>query len=476
MSDTTPATLFVVDDDRGLLRLVEKSLKREGFAVSTAASGADAIAWLKANQPELLLLDLKLEDVEAREVITPLSELRRLPPFIIITGQGDERVAVEMMKTGALDYVVKDAQFQENLPAVVRRVLNQIARDKQLAAAEQALRISEERFRVALKNSPVMVSNQDTDLRYTWIHNTPIPDPDQTVIGKTDEELFKLEEADRLTQLKMRVLATGSAVRQEVNCTIGDETRIYDLTVEPLRENGRITGVTCAGMDITEHKRLEREVLQISEMEQRRIGQDLHDGICQHLTGIELLSGVLGQNLEKISEPHARQAEKIAEHVRDVIGQTRSLARGLSPVVLESEGLMAALGELVASTEKFFNVKCTFVCDPPVYVHGLITATHLFRIAQEAVTNAIKHGKAKEIEISLRVKLDKVVLAIKDNGIGFAPAQQRGQGMGLRIMQYRAATIGANLLIQRQVAGGMTVICFLPNPDAKENSETHNAE
>ncbi|MFN7138600.1 MAG: response regulator [Limisphaerales bacterium] len=467
------ATLFVVDDDPGLLRLVEKSLRREGFTVSTATSGAQAIDWLKNNRPDLLLLDLKLADMGAKEVIAPLQELGRLPPFIIITGQGDERVAVEMMKSGAMDYVVKDTHFQDNLPTDVRRALNQIERDRQLSAAQQALRISEERFRVALKNSPIVVSNQDTNLRYTWIHNTPIPEPEKNVIGKTDDDLFKPDEADRLAQIKERVLVTGNAIRQEVNCTIGEETRVYDLTAEPLREGNNIVGVTCATMDITEHKRLEREVLQISEMEQRRIGQDLHDGICQHLAGIELLSEVLERNLEKFSEPHARQVSKIAEHVRAVIGETRSLARGLSPVVLESEGLMAALSELAASTEKLFGVKCQFVCTQPVYVHELITATHLFRIAQEAVTNAIKHGKAKEVEISLALKLDKVVLAIKDNGTGFSPAQQKASGMGLRIMQYRAGMIGANLLIQRQTSGGMNVICFLPNPALKENIHSH---
>lgn len=475
MSARDSATVFVVDDDRGLLRLMEKTLTREGYKVSTASSGEEAVAWLNTHSAQLLLLDLKLHNMGAREIIAPLSEAGRLPPFIIITGQGDERVAVEMMKSGAMDYVVKDAQFHDILPAVVNRALTQIDRDQQLVAAQQALRISEERFRVALKNSPVTVFNQDADLRYTWIHNTPIPDPEMSVIGKTDEDLFKLEEADRLAQIKGRVLATGLAVRQEVSCTVGGETRIYDLTVEPLRENGRITGVTGAAMDITEHKRLEREVLQISEMEQRRIGQDLHDGICQHLAGIELLSDVLSQKLQKISEPYAQQAEKIAEHVREVIAQTRSLARGLSPVVLESEGLMAALTELAASTEKLFNVECLFSCETPVYVHDLITATHLFRIAQEAVTNAIRHGKAKRIEITLGLKLDKLVLAVKDNGSGFFPAQLRGKGMGLRIMQYRAGTIGANLVIQRQVSGGMTVICILPNPSApKETGNNDN--
>ena len=469
-NQSKPASILVVDDDRGLLRLIEKSLRREDLAIATADSGESAIAWLKQNRPRLALFDLKLKDMEAKTLIAAASAINRLPPFVIITGQGDERVAVEMMKSGALDYVVKDAQFYELVPTIVRRALEQIEREKKLAAAEEALRISDERLRVALKHSPVAVFNQDTDLRYTWFHNMPVADPERTVLGKTDADLFPEAEADRLVQIKMRVLATGLGARQEVNCTIDGEQRVYDLTVEPVRDaGGRMAGITAASMDVTEHKRLEKEVLQISEMEQRRIGQDLHDGICQHLAGIELMSLVLQQMLEKKSKSQAAQAEKIGVHVRDVIAQTRSLARGLSPVVLESEGLMAALAELAASTEKLFRVKCRFTCPAPVFLHELITATHLFRIAQEAVTNAVKHGKAREIEIRLETKLEKMVLTVGDNGGGFPPRSGTSKGMGLRIMQYRAGMIGATLLFQRPNKGGSAVVCFLPAPAETTN-------
>lgn len=463
MSQSKPATILVVDDDRGLLRLIEKSLRRENLSVVTADSGEAALAWLDQHRPDLMLLDLKLADTDAKELIAKFSAAKCLTPFIIITGQGDERVAVEMMKSGAMDYVVKDAQFYDLVPTIVRKALDQIEGKKKLAAAEEALRISDERFRVALKHSPIAVFSQDTDLRYTWFHNMPIAEPEKTVLGKTDEDLFPQAEADRLVQIKMRVLATGIGIRQEVNSTVNGEQRVYDLTVEPVRDaGGGIVGITGAAMDVTEHKRLEKEVLQISELEQRRIGQDLHDGICQHLAGIEMMSHVLEQNLAKKSKPEAAQAEKIATHVRDVISQTRSLARGLSPLVLESEGLMAALAELAASTEKLFGVKCRFECPTPVYIHDLIIATHLFRIAQESVTNAVKHGKAREIEITMETKLEKIILTIRDNGSGFSQPSTKTKGMGLRIMQYRAGMIGATLLFQRQSKGGSAVICFLP--------------
>ncbi|MGA3178875.1 MAG: response regulator [Verrucomicrobiota bacterium] len=458
------AAILIVDDDPGLLRLAARTLERQRFAVSTAASGAQAVQWLQAHQPDLLLLDLKLQDAQAGEVISQLAALGRLPSFLIITGQGDERMAVEMMKSGALDYVVKGKDFLDFLPSAVARALQQVDKEKKLAAAEAALRLSEERLRVALKHSPVMVFNQDAALRYTWVHNAPIGLPEKNFIGKTDEQIFPAEEADRLRQIKARALATGTGLRQEVSCTLGGSRHFFDLTVELVRNPaGEITGITCAAMDISGRKRLEQEVLHISEMEQRRIGQDLHDGVCQRLAGIEMKCHVLAENLQGKAKSQAAQARQIAGHVRDVIAQTRSLARGLSPVVLESEGLASALRALAEDTERLFDVRCRLLSDPPVLIHNHTVATHLYRIAQEAVTNAIKHGRAKSIEINLSATPDNTVLMIKDNGAGLAQPPGAGTGMGLRIMQYRAGMIGARVLLQQQQNGGAIVLCFLPN-------------
>lgn len=456
------ASLLIADDDPGLLRLTSRTLGREGFHVSTASSGEEAIAWLERDRPDLLLLDLKLNDVDARQMISRLRESGRLPDFVIITGQGDERVAVEMMKHGALDYLVKDADFLDLLPARVHRVIEQIERARKLEAAERALRLSEQRFRIALEDSPITVFNQDAQLRYTWIHN---PFPARTHrdhIGRTDGDLFSRPEADLLTAIKSRVLATGVGSRQEVQCTVDGERRFYDLNVEPVRDkNGNMIGIAGAATDITEHRRLEREISHISEIEQRRIGQDLHDGICQHLTGIELLCQALEQGLEPKSRAFATQAAAISKHVRDVISQTRSLARGLSPLVLGAEGLMVALAELASSTESLFPVKCRFISKEPVLIHASAVATHLYRIAQEAVTNAIKHGKAPEVHIRLAQDGSRILLSITDNGRGFGDNTPGRTGMGLHIMQYRADMISATLSIQSTPQQGATIMCSL---------------
>src|SRR5215468_5158383 len=139
-SDGQPIILLV-DDDQGLLMLMEKALRREGFSTATAASGADALGWLAGREAGLMLLDLKLQDIEGKELIRQLAESHRCPPFIIITGQGDERVAVEMMKRGARDYLVKDVDFLQFVPAVVKRALEQLRNEQRLAEAEEQVRL-----------------------------------------------------------------------------------------------------------------------------------------------------------------------------------------------------------------------------------------------------------------------------------------------------------------------------------------------
>ncbi|MGH7970369.1 MAG: response regulator, partial [Limisphaerales bacterium] len=134
-------SILVVDDDRGLTHLIKKSLDREGFRVLTADSGAAALAWLEQNGPDLMLLDLKLQDIDGVDLVSRLEERGRCPPFIIITGQGDERVAVEMMKRGARDYLIKDMGFLQFVPAVVKRALEQLANERRLAEAEEQVHL-----------------------------------------------------------------------------------------------------------------------------------------------------------------------------------------------------------------------------------------------------------------------------------------------------------------------------------------------
>lgn len=268
-------------------------------------------------------------------------------------------------------------------------------------------------------------------------------------------------------------IARGVAWRGEL-CNRAKDGTLYwvDTTIYPfVNAAGKPTQYVAIRTDITERKAQEQErlalqqqILEISERERRRIGQDLHDGLGQHLTGIELMTQALEQKLGGRSKVDAAQAAKIANHVREAIRQTRALARGLSPVALEANGLMSALQELAANAQEMFRVQCVFRCEQPVLIRENAVATHLFRIAQEAVSNAVRHGHATRIEISLHVSPQRMVLAVSDNGIGMKADRPAGPGQGLRIMRHRAAVVGGAFTVERGAAGGTTVVCSIEHP------------
>jgi PAS domain S-box-containing protein len=288
------------------------------------------------------------------------------------------------------------------------------------------------------------------------------------VIGKNINVLMSSPHRERHDGYLEHYRRTGQAriigIGRETVARRRDGTLFpIDLSVSEVNLSDRrlFTGFV---RDITERKRLEKEILEISEREQRRIGQDLHDGLCQHLAGIEMLSQVLAQKIASISDEGAARANEIAAAVREAISQTRLLARGLSPVTLESEGLMSALAELAVNTEKMFRVRCAFDCPDVVKFNDHTTATHLFRIAQEAVSNAIKHGRARNISIRLRTDAERLRLKVLDDGVGFPenfnPAG--ASGMGLRIMQSRISMVGGALTIEHQPDGGTAVVFNAP--------------
>ncbi|HET9522754.1 MAG TPA: sensor histidine kinase, partial [Terrimicrobiaceae bacterium] len=212
--------------------------------------------------------------------------------------------------------------------------------------------------------------------------------------------------------------------------------------------------------DITERRRLEQELLEISSAEQRRIGQDLHDGLCQHLAGIEFRTSVLVDQFANTPKVQ-REIAKIGELIREGARQARMLSHGLSPVSLKADGLMTALKELTEDVAELFTKTCRFDCPKPVLVKDKVVATHLYRIAQEAVSNAARHGQADTIVVALRRTARATTLSITDNGRGFPTPAGRAGGMGLRIMRYRAEMIGALLTVGAAKGKGTSVVCVL---------------
>ena len=254
-------------------------------------------------------------------------------------------------------------------------------------------------------------------------------------------------------------------------CNLAKDGIFYwvDTTIFPfLDSRGHPIQYIAIRTDITARKKqeeerlaLEKQVLEISDRERRRIGQDLHDGLGQHLTGIELMLQALERKLESVSKEDAGQAARICDHVRDAIRQAKSLARGLSPVGLEANGLVSALHELTLSVRDIFRVNASFHARSPVLITDNSVATHLFRIAQEAITNAVKHGAPRNVQVEINQAGDEVTLSVKDDGRGFVPRTNES-GMGLRLLAYRAGMIGGNLTVKSEEGTGTSIVCTAP--------------
>jgi signal transduction histidine kinase len=216
--------------------------------------------------------------------------------------------------------------------------------------------------------------------------------------------------------------------------------------------------------EIAERERLEKAVLEISERERRAIGHDLHDGLGQHLTGTALVAQALGAKLTARSAAEAAEVAKIVALIEQGIAQTRSLAKGLLLAEIERDSLVTAMQELAASVRDQFRVECEFSCESAVSLSESGTATHIYRIAEEATRNAVRHGRPRRIALALSAEAGWLVLSVRDDGTGLPPLERRGQGLGLKIMAHRAAIIGASLDVRAQAEGGTAVECRLPYP------------
>lgn len=239
-----------------------------------------------------------------------------------------------------------------------------------------------------------------------------------------------------------------------------------DGRLDPAGECCRI-----AMTDITERKQLEvesreidlkRRILETSVQERRRVGHELHDGLGQHLAGVAFKAKVLQMDLAAKSSSHVLDAENIVILINEAIQQTRAIASGLDPVGIEVGGLPAALQQFAQNTSKLHpTVTCLFQCNPRHLNFDKETNLALYRITQESVNNAIQHGQARQIEISLQAKEGKVSLTIRDDGMGFLVEDRNHRGMGLGILSYRANSLGGKLTIQSEVNVGTEIHCLL---------------
>lgn len=504
----SPLRVLFVEDSENDALLLEHELRRAGH--QTASRRVDTpealAAALEEQEWDVVIADYVLPRFNGLAALAMVKERGLDLPFIIVSGHITEDTAVAAMKAGAHDYVMKDK------PA---RLGSAIERELREAEVRHARRLADKRlweehaFRRAIEDSiPSGISVVDLDGAQTYVNPAFCQ-----MVGWSENELigrhapfpyWPREEMETITAA-LEMVAAGQAPPGglELRLSRKDASR-FDalLLVTPLRDSfGEIKGWLSSITDVTQRKqaedalrrsheeleqrvrertadlsaanaqlqaamaerrRLEHELLEITEKERRRIGLDLHDDLGQRLSGIALMAKGLQNKLSRQGFSDSADAGRIYELVQSAMTHARDLAHDLATLDFQEKDLPTALKDLAEHTRKAFQIACNFQSAKSVPPLESTAVMQLYKITQEALTNAIKHGKTRDVGIHLSNGGTRLVLTVRNDGISFPSVVSRNAGMGLRIMNYRASLIGASLDIKPGTDSGTVVTCSVP--------------
>jgi two-component system sensor kinase FixL len=496
--------VLVVEDEAIVAADLAAQLRRLKYKVPAVVStGEEALALVSRMSPSLVLMDIKLagevDGIEAaRRIQTELAT-----PVIYLSAHSDEATLARAKTTGPYGYLVKPFDLAE------LRTTIEVALYKH--QADTRLKESAQWFATTLRAIGDGVITTDSHGSVTFMN--PVAESltgwnEADALGKSLAEVFHtIDETtgERVDHQEVHCLHHESPTRRLVDLRLvgknGLRTTVEETLAPLVNSHGILMGLVLVFRDTSERKRaeaalrnaydememrvqrrteqlaqansslreeirqrqrLERCLLGVSEQEQIRIGQDLHDGLGQRLTGIAFLSKALEDKLEQQGLSEAADARRQTDLLNEVISQTKELARGLHPVDAEPAGLMTALRRWADHITSVFGLSCRFECPDPVRMIDGGLATQLYRIAQEAAHNAVKHARATEMTIRLILEDGHLKLTIHDNGSGFSRDLRIAEGMGLQIMRHRAEAIGAALSIQSSPKDGTSVSCSIP--------------
>ena len=352
-----------------------------------------------------------------------------------------------------------------------RRVHKQTAIIRRQLQTEATLK---QRYENLFENANDMVFTVDLTGQITSINQTGeqlLQRPRDQIIGRPLADFMAAESRAVAGQWLEQVMedADGPATEWDFLNAAGQRLKL-EISSRLIGRDKAAIEIEGIARDITERRRLERELLEISNREQRRIGHDLHDGVCQQLAAIAYLVDILGDHLQAKNQPEHAEAERIGTLINEANTQARNVARGLFPARLDESGLQLALEEFAAGAASRFRIRCSFVCTvPPAKLDGGMDL-HLYYIVQEALLNAVNHGKSTEVIITLAAEADRWKLTVQDNGTGFQTAVKGRSGLGIRIMKYRAKVIGATLNLHSELQRGTRIECVF-NPSFRENQK-----
>ncbi|HEY3915972.1 MAG TPA: PAS domain S-box protein [Verrucomicrobiae bacterium] len=503
-----PLQILLVEDSDNDALLLDLALQRAGFTFKShrVETPAEMSSALDAQQWDVVIADYVLPQFDGLGALAMVKGRGLDLPFIIVSGHINEDTAVAAMKAGAHDYVMK-GNLARLAPAIDRELRESEVRRAQRASEKELW--EEQAFRGALETSiPSSIAVVDLNGTQTYVNRAFCRTTgwrESELLGKKPPfDYWPPEEIENITgalarvasgqsppgglELRLRhkdghrfdVLILVTALKDTFDNVTGWLSSFTDITQRKQAEDAlrrsheelehrvleRTADLSAANDQLqaalAERRRLEHELLEITDKERRRIGLDLHDDLGQKLTGIALMSKGLATRLARHGIAESEDALRIQCLIQETMNQTRELSHDLVTLDVPEKDLVSAMEDLVRHLQKTFEISCNLVCTTPIPQLEANTVTQLYKITQEAVTNAIKHGKSKEVEIRLRNGDGVLTLSIRNAGLPFPAVVDGNAGIGLRIMSYRAHLIGATFEVKPGEQEGAVVTCKLP--------------
>ena len=447
------ANILIVEDEPIVALDIKNALAGLGYPSPTVAiDGETAIATVRNGSYGLILMDIRLpgilDGIEAAEIIRDRYGI----PLIFISTYADDETIERARLTEPYGYVLKSADRKELHSAI------QVALYRN--RGERAVREREEFASATLRSirdAVIRTDHEGTIIGWDGGAEAMFGFQGRDIIGKPFHSLCPegdvIFSGKRLDGYELHhteiVMAAGNG--REVPVT---------LMVSAIRKDGEScspVGYTVVVRDISEQKLVEKTVLEVSARERMRIGQDLHDSLGQQLTGISLRLKAIEKEIASRSPDVAREIADVSALVISAIREAKTLSSGLMPPVLDSYGLGPALEELASTDSELYSMSIRCRVEAPDPVGDEFTESQLYRIAQEALTNAGKHSGASHVELSLEANGPDITLSVSDDGRGLC--DDASGGLGLEIMRYRANAIGATFSLSEREGGGTTVCC-----------------
>lgn len=475
-------------DDYLLTRAILNDARQGRFTIDwqrTFESGLEAII---AQPYDVALLDYGLGEHSGVDLLQAAASRGCQVPVILLTGRGSYQVDLQAMQAGAVDYLnkaeVTPALLERSIRYAIERRQTEavlLAQKQQLEWQNRQILESEERFRLTLSRTSIVVFTMDRDLRYTWVHNPPFGLCEKDFLGRTDEEILGEDAAGGFTALKRAVLESGTGQRREVVTGIGGVWLYFDMSIEPLHDAaGQVCGLTGAAVDMTQLRQLEarqvkyntqvhlqRLLLENREQERLQIARDLHDGPIQDVIALIFAIDMAQQGSTDLE--HIKTLREISAGAQKLVSELRSVCNQLRPPTLSQFGLARTIRSLAEEIHRR-HPELVFQFELADDTHRLSDSMRLalYRIFQECLNNIIRHANAHRVSVRLQVTEDEAQLTVADDGRGFdvrsddwTPYAQAGH-LGLVGMKERAEAIGGTLQVQSSPGAGTQVNVIIP--------------